>query len=76
MREPAALGPAAPRLTAPPAANGGYEVIELRACSACAGDYEDPDRSAWPTEDDEEREEGSCDRTRMPSEEEFPAERP
>jgi hypothetical protein len=20
----------------------------LRACSACAGDYEDPDRTAWP----------------------------
>ena len=24
--------------------------ISLRACSGCAGDYEDPDRSAW--EDD------------------------
>ena len=27
----------------------------LRACSACAGDYEDPDRTAWmpdPEEDD------------------------
>jgi hypothetical protein len=22
----------------------------MRACSACAGDYEDPDRTAWPTD--------------------------
>ena len=22
-------------------------AIALRACSACAGDYEDPDRTAW-----------------------------
>lgn len=34
----------------------------LRACSACAGDYEDPDRTAWSEEelnrgvDEEERE--------------------
>jgi hypothetical protein len=25
----------------------------MRACSACAGDYEDPDRTAWPAEDNE-----------------------
>lgn len=25
---------------------------EMRACSACAGDYEDPDRTAWPTEEE------------------------
>jgi hypothetical protein len=30
--------------------------IEMRACSACAGDYEDPDRTAWPT--DEEKSDG------------------
>lgn len=24
--------------------------LSLRACSACAGDYEDPDRTAWPLE--------------------------
>jgi hypothetical protein len=30
----------------------------MRACSACAGDYEDPDRTAWTPDDaeDEERE--------------------
>jgi hypothetical protein len=26
----------------------------LRACSACAGDYEDPDRTAWTPDDEEE----------------------
>jgi hypothetical protein len=26
--------------------------IEMRACSACAGDYEDPDRTAWPTDEE------------------------
>ena len=32
---------------------------EMRACSACAGDYEDPDRTAWAPEDTDgqEREE-------------------
>jgi hypothetical protein len=25
---------------------------EMRACSACAGDYEDPDRTAWPTDEE------------------------
>jgi len=32
---------------------------KLRACSACAGDYEDPERTAWAPEDvgDGEREE-------------------
>jgi hypothetical protein len=32
----------------------------MRACSSCAGDYEDPDRTAWPGDeenrDTEERE--------------------
>lgn len=23
--------------------------LRLMACSACAGDYEDPDRTAWPS---------------------------
>ena len=34
----------------------GSEVSgpELRACSACAGDYEDPERTAWVAEDSEE----------------------
>jgi len=26
----------------------GASLDTLRACSACAGDYEDPDRTAWP----------------------------
>jgi len=26
----------------------------LRACSACAGDYEDPDRTAWTTDPEED----------------------
>jgi hypothetical protein len=27
------------------------QTISLAACSACAGDYEDPDRSAWSEND-------------------------
>lgn len=44
---------------------------ELRACSACAGDYEDPDRTAWTPDDveDEERDDAPGATT-----EEFPAE--
>jgi hypothetical protein len=46
-------------------------VIEMRACSACAGDYEDADRTAWTpdSEEDEERE-----GTQRVGTEEFPAE--
>jgi len=47
------------------------EAIEMRGCSACAGDYEDPDRTAW-TPDDAEVEER--DSARRDSAEEFPAE--
>jgi hypothetical protein len=32
------------------------EEKSVRACSGCAGDYEDPDRSAW--EEDFEEEDG------------------
>jgi hypothetical protein len=32
----------------------------LRACSACAGDYEDPDRTAWPA-DGEQSGAAECD---------------
>lgn len=32
------------------------EEISARACSGCAGDYEDPDRSAWEEEFEEEDE--------------------
>jgi hypothetical protein len=30
--------------------------IALRACSGCAGDYEDPDRSAWEPDPEENEE--------------------
>ena len=32
------------------------EKVEMRACSACAGDYEDPDRTAWTPDDTEDPE--------------------
>lgn len=32
-------------------------VAAIRACSACAGDYEDPDRTAWAPEESGEEEE-------------------
>jgi hypothetical protein len=43
----------------------------MRACSACAGDYEDPDRTAW-TPDDTENEDR--DGTAPASGNQFPAE--
>jgi hypothetical protein len=33
-------------------ANGDVEIALLRACSACAGDYEDPERTAWAVDDE------------------------
>lgn len=45
--------------------------IEMRACSACAGDYEDPDRTAWPIEESGEDKDGRRQETGA---EEFPAE--
>jgi hypothetical protein len=39
----------------------GDSLKPLRACSACAGDYEDPDRTAW-TEETEEDETPSGER--------------
>lgn len=49
---------------------GTHATLKMRACSGCAGDYEDPDRTAWTSEDDEENGPGSA-----PPEttEEFPA---
>jgi len=43
---------------------GLWKVVEkkergIEACSGCAGDYEDPDRSAWEEDEEEEGEEGS-----------------
>lgn len=43
----------------------------MSACSACAGDYEDPDRTAWVTDSGEVEDVGAM-RT---EEDEFPAER-
>jgi len=43
----------------------------MRACSACAGDYEDPDRTAWTPDDAEDPE---FDGAPCANAEEFPAE--
>jgi hypothetical protein len=43
----------------------------MRACSACAGEYEDPDRTAWTPDSPDEMPEDS---TRDEPEEEFPVE--
>jgi hypothetical protein len=42
----------------------------MSACSACAGDYEDPDRSPWVTDGGEAEDVGAA----RAEEEEFPAE--
>jgi hypothetical protein len=34
--------------------DSGAAPEALRACSACAGDYEDPDRTAWGPDADED----------------------
>ncbi len=49
----------------------GNGLMVLSACSACAGDYEDPDRTAWSPDDGEVEERESAPRA---SAEEFPAE--
>lgn len=51
--------------------NGVRDTTEMRACSACAGDYEDPDRTAWPADDAEEE---GHDAAWRATKEEFPAE--
>src|SRR5439155_1167148 len=38
--------------------NGAGVTGAMRACSACAGDYEDPDRTAWTPDDAAEPEFG------------------
>jgi hypothetical protein len=43
----------------------------MRACSACAGDYEDPERTAWTPDDAEDPE---FDGAPSATAEEFPAE--
>jgi len=44
----------------------------MRACSACAGDYEDPDRTGWTPDDAEDPPE--FDDAPGATAEEFPAE--
>jgi hypothetical protein len=49
----------------------------MSACSACAGDYEDPDRTAWLVDEDEnenDETETQRDALRGGEPEEFPAE--
>lgn len=43
----------------------------MRACSACAGNYEDPERTVWLAEEDDD-EDGEGDL--QSSDEEFPVE--
>lgn len=47
-------GPAAEGTRSGPAQEGCPEMPSalghVGACSACTGDYEDPDRTAWPTD--------------------------
>ena len=50
---------------------GAAVVSEMRACSACAGDYEDPDRTARAPDDAEDPE---FDDAPGATVEEFPAE--
>jgi hypothetical protein len=50
---------------------GGARAWEMRACSACAGDYEDPERTAWTPDDAED---GEHDGAPGVNAEEFPAE--
>jgi len=45
--------------------------LEMRACSACAGNYEDPVRTAWTPDDGEDEERDGAKRATT---EELPAE--
>ena len=49
-------------------------VAEMRACSSCAGDYEDPDRTAWPPDDPQGGAAPGERDAADPASEEFPAE--
>jgi hypothetical protein len=51
--------------------NGAAATVEMRACSACGGDYEDPDRTAWTPDGEEEEERNDA---LVAALEEFPAE--
>jgi hypothetical protein len=45
----------------------------LHACSACAGDYEDPDRTAWTQDEEEEDLLAEKIREKAENGDEFPA---
>ena len=51
--------------------DGADATHKMRACSACAGDYEDPDRTAWAPDDPDDAER---DEELRSAGEEFPAE--
>jgi hypothetical protein len=51
--------------------DGAGATPEMRACSACAGDYEDPDRTAWTPDDPDD---GEREEEPRAAREEFPAE--
>jgi hypothetical protein len=48
--------------------------VALDACSACAGDYEDPERTAWADEGLERDEERGDNDAQQPQRREFPVE--
>jgi hypothetical protein len=50
--------------------NGSAGIAALRACSACAGDYEDPEPTAWPGD---EKAEDAREDAEDTAEDEFPA---
>ena len=66
----AAAAPSGARYKAQGTEHGGA-MAGVRACSACAGDYEDPDRTAWTP--DEAGGEGREEELGIPGEQ-FPAE--
>jgi len=51
--------------------SGANATLEMRACSACAGDYEDPDRTARAPDNEQEDEGAGAPREAT---EGFPAE--
>jgi hypothetical protein len=48
--------------------------VALDACSACAGDYEDPERTAWADESLERDKERGDNDAEQPQRREFPVE--
>ena len=51
------------------------QVTCVRACSACSGDYEDPERTAWheASDEDDAEETGADNASRSVPREGFPA---